>query len=73
MTFPKHHMVEYDQFDRALNNAVFWQNRCCELEEIIELLCLDAEGAISDKDTIAVLKAKLALFKNQAPIGYVGG
>lgn len=31
-------------FDRALNNAVFWQNRCCDLEEIIDMFCLDAEA-----------------------------
>jgi hypothetical protein len=28
--------------DRALNNALYWQNRCCDLEEIIELFCMDA-------------------------------
>lgn len=29
--------------DRALNSALYWQNRCCDLEEIIELFCMDAE------------------------------
>jgi hypothetical protein len=29
--------------DRALNSAVYWQNRFCDLEEIIELFCMDAE------------------------------
>jgi hypothetical protein len=32
-----------DFSDRALNSAVFWQNRCCDLLEIIELFCIDAE------------------------------
>jgi len=31
-------------FDRALQNAIYWQNRCCDLEEIIELFCLDADA-----------------------------
>mgnify|MGYP000544764335 CR=1 FL=1 len=34
---------EQDLFQRALHNACNWQNRCVELEEIIELFCLDAE------------------------------
>jgi len=94
MTFPKHYMIDYDQFSRALNNAIFWQNRCCDLEEIIELFCLDAEApndALEKAERsakhfhdlfhfrneeaaniIAVLKAKLALVRNQTPIGYVG-
>ena len=94
MTFHQHHMIEYEKFSRALNNAVFWQNRCCELEEIIELFCLDAEAhgdalekaegsakhfhdlfhfkAEESNKIIAVLKAKLALVRNQTPIGYVG-
>lgn len=29
--------------DRALNSAVYWQNRYCDLLEIIELFCMDAE------------------------------
>ena len=31
--------------DRALNSALYWQNRCCDLEEIIELFCMDAAEA----------------------------
>ena len=31
--------------DRALNSAVYWQNRYCELLEIIELFCMDAAEA----------------------------
>ena len=27
---------------RALHSALYWQNRCCDLEEIIELFCIDA-------------------------------
>ena len=34
---------EQDLFQRALNNACYWQNKCVDLEEIIELFCLDAE------------------------------
>ena len=29
--------------DRALNSALYWQNRYCDLLEIIELFCMDAE------------------------------
>ena len=32
-------------FQTALRNAIAWQNRCVELYEILELLCLDAEAA----------------------------
>jgi uncharacterized cysteine cluster protein YcgN (CxxCxxCC family) len=32
-----------DFSDRALNSAVYWQNRYCDLLEIIELFCMDAE------------------------------
>jgi len=28
--------------DRALNSALYWQNRYCDLLEIIELFCMDA-------------------------------
>jgi hypothetical protein len=38
-------MIEYEMFSRALNNAVYWQNRCVELMELIEMFCLDAEQA----------------------------
>ena len=31
--------------DRALNSALYWQNRCCDLEEIIEMFCMDAAEA----------------------------
>ena len=31
-----------DYASRATNNALYWQNRCCDLEEIIELFCMDA-------------------------------
>jgi hypothetical protein len=34
---------ERDLFNRALTNACYWQNRCVDLHEIIELFCLDAE------------------------------
>jgi len=32
-------------FQAALHNAVFWQNKCVDLYEIIELFCLDAQAA----------------------------
>jgi hypothetical protein len=28
---------------KALELACYYQNRCCDLEEIIELFCMDAE------------------------------
>ncbi len=31
--------------ERALNSAVYWQNRYCDLQEIIELFCMDAAEA----------------------------
>ena len=31
-----------DYTSRATNNALYWHNRCIELEEIIELFCMDA-------------------------------
>lgn len=31
-----------DRYQRALNIAIYYQNQCCLLEEIIELFCLDA-------------------------------
>jgi hypothetical protein len=31
-------------FQAALHNAVFWQNKCVDLYEIIELFCLDAQA-----------------------------
>lgn len=37
--------VDYKElFYTALNNAIFWQNRCCDMSEVIELFCLDAEA-----------------------------
>jgi len=45
--------LDRDFSDRALNSAVYWQNRCCDLEEIIELFCMDAahysDDATSDE------------------------
>ena len=31
-------------FHRAIHNAIYWQNRCCDQQEIIELFCADAEA-----------------------------
>lgn len=38
-------------FNRAMLNAIFWQNMCCELVEIIELFCEDADSAINAKES----------------------
>lgn len=36
--------LDYEElFTKALHNALYWQNRCCDLEEVIELFCMDAE------------------------------
>jgi len=40
---------ERELFLKALHNAIAWQNRCVELYEIIEMLCLDAEAKIKEK------------------------
>jgi hypothetical protein len=37
------HRVDYADFEKALELACYFQNRCCDLEEIVELFCLDAE------------------------------
>jgi len=34
--------VAYADFQKALELAVYYQNRCCDLEEIVEMFCLDA-------------------------------
>jgi hypothetical protein len=40
-------MAQYeDRFQRALNIAIYYQNQCCELEEIIEMFCFDAEATV---------------------------
>tara|TARA_R110000868_G_scaffold325586_1_gene586383 strand:+ start:3011 stop:3163 length:153 start_codon:yes stop_codon:yes gene_type:complete len=36
--------IEREMFSKALHNAVYWQNLCVHLYEIIEMLCLDAEA-----------------------------
>ena len=37
---------EREMFSKALHNAVYWQNLCVHLYEIIEMFCLDAEEVI---------------------------
>ena len=37
-------MNSQDLFNKALQNAIFWQNRCVQLEEIIDMFCDDAEN-----------------------------
>lgn len=41
---------EREMFLKALNNAIAWQNRCVHLYEIIELMCLDAEEKVKEKE-----------------------
>ena len=36
-------MDDKELFLKALDNAVYWQNHCVCLEEIIEMFCMDAE------------------------------
>lgn len=36
--------IEREMFSKALHNAVYWQNLCVHLYEIIEMFCLDAEA-----------------------------
>jgi hypothetical protein len=35
--------VDYADFQKALELACHYQNRCCDLEEVVEMFCLDAE------------------------------
>jgi hypothetical protein len=35
--------LDRDFSDHALKSAVYWQNRYCDLLEIIEMFCMDAE------------------------------
>ena len=32
-----------DRYAKALAIAIYYQNHCCELTEIVEMFCLDAE------------------------------
>lgn len=41
---------ERELFEKALINAIAWQNRCVELFEIIEMFCLDAEAETDLKE-----------------------
>jgi hypothetical protein len=41
--------VDPEPYIRALEVACYFQNRCCDLEEIIELFCADAE-AMKEKE-----------------------
>lgn len=40
------HRVDYADFQKALELACYYQNRCCDLEEIVELFCADAAAHI---------------------------
>jgi hypothetical protein len=37
------HKVDYADFRKALELACYYQNKCCDMEEIIEMFCEDAE------------------------------
>ena len=39
---------ERELFLKAFNNAIYWQNLCVHLYEIIEMLCLDAEDKLKE-------------------------
>ena len=43
-------MTDRELFLKAMNNAIAWQNRCVELYEILELVCLDAEAKLKEKN-----------------------
>jgi hypothetical protein len=36
--------AEAARYRLALQVAISYQNRCCDLEEIVEMFCLDAEA-----------------------------
>jgi hypothetical protein len=36
--------MKIDLTEKAIHSAVYWQNRCCDLEEIIEQFCMDADA-----------------------------
>jgi hypothetical protein len=44
-------MTDYEAYQKTLHNAIFWQNHCVHLYEIIEMFCVDAEtlGQLSTK------------------------
>ena len=43
--------MDYQQlFSKALEQAVYWQNRCCDYAEIVELFCIDAGEATWQQD-----------------------
>ena len=44
-------MTEEERFNKALQIALNTYNRCVELEEIIEMFCLDAEDITTEKNT----------------------
>ena len=43
-------MNEQELFQKALNNAIYWQNLSVHLYEIIEMLCLDAEAKLKEQN-----------------------
>jgi hypothetical protein len=47
---PNFYVEASDTITRALEVACYWQNRCCDLEEIIELFCADAAIAALEKE-----------------------
>ena len=41
---------ERELFQKALSNAIAWQNLCVHLYEVIEMFCLEAEAAHGIKE-----------------------
>jgi hypothetical protein len=37
------------RYEKALSIAIYYQNRCCELEEIVEMFCADAEHTTKEQ------------------------
>ena len=42
---------------KAVQVAIYYQNRCCELEEIIEMFCRDAANRQSIKDAMELFSS----------------
>lgn len=42
---PIRKLTDADRYEKALGLAIYYQNRCVELDEIIGMFCSDAEAA----------------------------
>jgi hypothetical protein len=45
--------MKIDLTEKAIHSAVYWQNRCCDLEEIIEQFCMDADATALVQEPVA--------------------